>query len=49
MNIRKEDVIRRRKIVDDKNAEVEELTKKKEAQDAQRTQMIEDTKKVKLY
>lgn len=46
LNIRKEDVLRRRKLVDDQNTQIEELARKKEAQDASRAQAIEDAKKV---
>jgi hypothetical protein len=46
LNIRREDVIRRRKLVDEQNTQIEELTRKKEAQDASRAQALEDAKKV---
>jgi hypothetical protein len=46
LNIRKEDVIRRRKLVDEQNTQIEELARKKEAQDASRAQALEDAKKV---
>ena len=45
LSIRRDDVLNRRKYIDEENSKIDELSKKKEAQDSARVDFLESMKK----